>query len=140
MENMTSYFQTRMEAFGSYSNIVWTRFNWFLTIHAGLIGYLINLNQKASAPFWGINELKFLGLSLGLLWLILGYEDQNSLDRHKKRLKCIESDLLMNLINKEMIQKEGKWPIEREHSFRQTSLLILFPILTCIIWVWFLIK
>lgn len=66
MENMASYFQTRMEAFGSYSNIVWTRFNWFLTIHAGLIGYFINLNQTASVPFWGVKELKLLGIMLSL--------------------------------------------------------------------------
>lgn len=109
MENLASYFQIRMEAFGSYSNIVWTRFNWFLTIHAGLIGYLISMNQKTSLPFWGAKELKLLGLLLSLLWLILGYEDKGSLKRHKDRLENIETDLL-DTMKKENLKQKARNP------------------------------
>lgn len=121
------YYEIKMNGFGSFSTVVWSRFNWFLTIELAVLSVYLKfmtgeLKQVAHLEFF------IAGLIVTSLWLILGIEDFMSHRRTKERLNKLEDDI-SELLNKDIENSPSKF-------WGQSLMLIITPILLGGFWVY----
>lgn len=128
---LCSVFQTRMNAFSNYSNQVWNRFNWLLTLQVGIAGLFLTNYSSASDSSKGTI---ILALMVCILWLLMGIEDWKNLKQHSERVKICH----VHITNKIEPFAEGISEHTQSNpgvfSFRQTWLLFLFPSISLIGW------
>lgn len=132
LNNLCSVFQTRMAAYSNYSNQVWNRFNWLLTLQVGIAGFYIN--NSLTSP----NSTKkaiFLALTVCILWLLMGIEDYFGLKRSYEKVKACNKIIVEKMdISKAEAKELEQVKDERKLAFRQTSLLYVFPATTLLAW------
>ena len=131
--DLIHYYETRMNAFSAYSNLVWNRFNWFITLQVIIFGFLFT--QQTSVNKSEIVEIgiPIVSIVISILWLVMGVEDYISLKRHGRKTTTIEINI-KNILNSTNIMKthteeRGKF------NFKQSLLLIISPILAMFTWV-----
>ena len=133
LNSLCSVFQTRMGAFSNYSNQVWNRFNWLLTLQVGIAGFFLTNHSSDS---YSSKATIFLALLICILWLLMGIEDRKNLKKHSERVETCHQKIL------EEINPKGIKALrdESQGNFSQTSLLYLFPAISMIGWVIVILK
>ena len=126
LNDLTSLYHTRMYVQAEYSKLIWKRFNWFLAIEAGLIGLYFT---KSVLTHQLMMYAPIIGMSIAILWLIMGQEDQKSAQKHKRKGRQIENIILYNHLD--AIEKKK----ETHTSWRQTNILWGVPLLISIFWI-----
>lgn len=128
---LCSVFQTRMEAYSNYSNQVWNRFNWLLTLQTGIAGFFISNFSSSAGSAKGVI---FLAIIVCVFWLLLGIEDFYGLKKQSERVKSCQKIIIERL---EPFEK-GVLELQKENpkflNFRQTSLLFFLPLVVLIAW------
>lgn len=128
---LCSVFQTRMEAYSNYSNQVWNRFIWLLTLQTGIAGFFISNFSSSAGSAKGVI---FLAIVVCVFWLLLGIEDFYGLKKQSERVKSCQKIIIERL---EPFEK-GVLELQKENpkilNFRQTSLLFFLPLVVLIAW------
>lgn len=128
---LCSVFQTRMEAYSNYSNQVWNRFNWLLTLQTGIAGFFLSNFSSSAGSAKGVI---FLAIVVCVFWLLLGIEDFYGLRKQSERVKSCQKIIIARL---EPFEK-GVLELQKENprflNFRQTSLLFFLPLVVLIAW------
>jgi len=119
---------------------MWTRFNFFLTIHSGLFFGTVVASEKDK--WW----IPFFGILVALLWYVFGAQDRFLVDLYRKEIEqaaeIIKSKYELSdynyigqtenmagiQINKEIYQ----W---RSKSFSTTKLAAMFPLAILVLWI-----
>ena len=134
LNDLLYYYEVRMSVLSEYSDRVWNRFNWFLTFQLAIFGFYFSHLEKNSTQTINLIEIPMIGVFLVILWLLMGFEDYLSMQRHSKRVKDVEGSV------EEHFHKNGfsfgKHKINRLIRFRQTWLLFVFPAIVFAIWLW----
>jgi len=146
-EHLLSLLQIRTDALIQYSQRIWTLFNWFLTLHVAMVGYYFGIIQAKNLTL----AIPLMGVVLSFLWLLIGIEDYQTFLKHKKIKKAIEGKVaermsltkVFNEIKKKNKSEKGKNESEEQNKseeeknkFNQTHMLMIFPILTCVFWIY----
>lgn len=128
---LCSVFQTRMEAYSNYSNQVWNRFNWLLTLQTGIAGFFLSNFSSSAGSAKGVI---FLAIVVCVFWLLLGIEDFYGLRKQSERVQSCQKIIIARL---EPFEK-GVLELQKENprflNFRQTSLLFFLPLVVLIAW------
>ncbi|WP_143169336.1 RipA family octameric membrane protein [Vibrio quintilis] len=130
---LVHYYEVRMVALSEYSDRVWNRFNWFMTVEVAAFGFFFSQAGKIASQSLLQNGIPLVGIIVALLWGLLGAEDYVSMRKHGKITTDVEQKV------KEQFERIGlTFDVEVRKSFvnfRQTWLLFLFPCLVAISWV-----
>ncbi len=119
---------------------MWTRFNFFLTIHSGLFGATVLSNDKDK--WW----IPFFGILIAILWYIFGAQDRYLVALYRKEVEQagIEVKLKYKLSDYNFIGqtenvtniKIGIQPYQwRCESLSTTKLAALFPLAILVLWI-----
>ncbi len=128
---LCSVFQTRMEAFSNYSNQVWNRFNWLLTLQTGIAGFFLsNISSTANSA----SSIIILAIFICFFWLLLGIEDFYGLKNHSGRVKLCQKIIVSRIQSHEKEFSELEIEDSQIIKFKQTSLLFIFPATILIAW------
>ena len=132
LSDVIHYYEVRMSALSEYSDRVWNRFNWLLTLQLAIFGfYFSQIDKSASFAIFKLG-VPIVGIVVAILWLVMGAEDYVSMRKHGKRTDEVENKL-RDLFSNENI--EFNFQARRSFiSFRQTWLLFIFPALIIISW------
>lgn len=126
MNALVHYYEARVLALSEYSGLVWNRFNWFVTLQVAIFGFYFAQFGKTTSQYLLEYGAPFVGMTIALIWTVMGAEDRKSQTKHGKITKDIESRIRESLNFK---------PLEQGSSyFRQTRLLVLFPCLVLGAW------
>jgi len=138
IDSLLHYYEVRMYALSEYSERVWIRFNWFLTLQLAVFGLYSNRLEKITSQAIMASGLPIIGIALALLWFLLGAEDYVSAKKHGARTNEVEKKV------KEFFFNQG---IDFDVSvrttfvgFRQTWLLFAFPVFIVIAWLFIVVK
>jgi len=131
LENLIHFYEVKMNGFSAYSNIVWGRFNWFLTLELALIGFFFTQADKYSN--YGFLEylIPFAGLTISVIWGAMGFTDFHSVNRQKNFTVELSEAVYSAL--EPVYRREGENGTETD-LMRQTRLLYLLPILVVCVW------
>jgi hypothetical protein len=132
------YYEVRMMALSEYSDRVWNRFNWFMTVEVASFGFFFTQVEKISSQSLLQNGIPTVGIAIAVLWSLMGAEDYISLRKHGKRTTEVERQV------EEKFKKSGldlEVDVRKSFiNFRQTWLLFFFPCLVVIAWVVIFVK
>jgi len=136
--DLISYYEIRMAALSEYSDRVWNRFNWFLTLELSTFGFFLSqLEKAASQPLLGYG-IPIIAIIVSSIWALMGAEDYISMKKHGKIVTKLEEYV------KDIFLQQGfnfEVSIQRSFlNFRQTSLLFLFPIFLEFLWLAIIIQ
>ena len=121
------YYEVKMNAFTSYSAAVWNRFNWILTLQLGAFGLFFTEIMGVRDNIGASNIFQLLGILICILWVLVGYHDFKTLDKHKVVVKKIEDKIKVKI--------PDSWPeVDVKTFFRQSRLLYLFPLPLIVLW------
>ncbi|ETR67061.1 MAG: hypothetical protein OMM_12003 [Candidatus Magnetoglobus multicellularis str. Araruama] len=126
------YYEVRMNALSEYSDRVWNRFNWFLTLQLAIFGFYFTQIDKLSLQPLIAKGIPIVGITISVLWCLMGAEDYVSMRKHGKRTLEVE-----NKVKEAFLQEKYDFEVSVRRSFirfRQTWLLFLFPILVTGAW------
>ena len=132
LSDVIHYYEVRMSALSEYSDRVWNRFNWFLTLQLAIFGFYFSQLDKITLFSFFKSGVPIIAIIVALLWVVMGVEDYISMRKHGKRKNEVEKHVNRLFKNQDIIFK-----FQAQKSFirfRQTWLLFLFPILTAISW------
>lgn len=132
LSDLIHYYEVRMTALSEYSDRVWNRFNWFLTLQIAILGFFLSQIEKiATQPFLAYG-VPIVGVVVAGIWALMGAEDYVSMRKHGKRTTTVEERV------KDKFLRQGfDFEVSVRKSFlhfRQTSLLFLFPLFVAILW------
>lgn len=132
IESILYYYEVKMQGLGSYSNIVWSRFNWFLTLELALLGFLFT--QAANFPSYNMLKIViwFAGVLVSIFWLTLGRLDYSSLERHSERGRELNNIIVDSLPSLPPTLKSKN--IHDKSHFRQTKILFILPGALIVCW------
>jgi hypothetical protein len=102
LKDLTSYYHTKMYILAEYSKLIWKRFNWFLAIEVGLLSLYFTKKSDISL----ITYIPYLGIFFAILWGLMGFQDQSTVQKHKKKGKRIENIIKYNFLNNKNIKSE----------------------------------
>ena len=131
LEPSLTYFEIRMMAFTSYSDRVWNRFNWLLTLELAILGFYFSNLDKITQNILLARGIPSVGLIVAVLWFLMGVEDTISLRKHRLIIQYVENSIRKTLAR-------HSWKTDHSRSsfrFRQNWLLFVFPILTIGGWI-----
>lgn len=138
LAELVHYYEVRMMALSEYSDRVWNRFNWFMTVEVASFGFFFTQAEKLSSQLLLQNGIPLVGIAIAILWSLMGVEDYLSLRKHGKRTTEVENQV------KGKFKAAGlDFEVEVRKSFinfRQTWLLFLFPCLVVVSWVVVFVK
>ncbi len=147
IEGLLHFYEIKMQGMGSYSSIVWSRFNWFVTLELALLGFLIT--KSGNLPEYDTLKLVILvaGVIVSAFWLILGILDYRSLGRHSESIRTLSFKIekilgLIDSTTSNTTVKKGPTSLitKMKRFFRQTVLLCVLPLVFIIcwgaVWVW----
>ena len=112
-----------------------------------MVGYYFGIIQAKNLTL----AIPLMGVVLSFLWLLIGFKDYQSFFKHKEIKKAIEGKvaermLLLEVFNefeKQNKSEEGKNEFEKQNNnrkvkleFNQTHMLMIFPLLTCLFWIY----
>ena len=89
LSDLIHYYEVRLTALTDYSDRVWNRFNWFLTLQLATLGFFFSqFEQIAVQPLmaWGV---PIVGAIVAGIWSLMGAEDYASMRNHGKRTKAL---------------------------------------------------
>jgi len=134
LSNLISLYEIIMNAQIQYSQRVWTLFNWFLTIHIGIAGFYLIQNVESSS----FTLIPIIALIISTLWIFIGYEDYNSMNKHNKKRKAIEDEVIAKIKDCIELTKPNRLGEDdksaRITKIRQTWALVIFPIIVFVFW------
>jgi len=134
--DLIHYYEVRMKALSEYSDRVWNRFNWFLTLQLAILGFFLSQIEKtATQPFLAYG-VSIVGVVIAGIWALMGAEDYVSMRKHGKRTVVVEER-----VKDEFLRQGVDFEVSVRKSFldfRQTSLLFLFPLFVAILWLFVL--
>ena len=119
-----------MTALSEYSNHIWNRFNWFMTIEVAAFGLVFSKFEDLNNT-----NLQIIGVPCILMasvWFLMGLEDSRSMRKHTHKAKEVE-----RLVREEFAKGdlEFRFPeISKVSRFRQTWLLFILPLLVFLAW------
>lgn len=132
LAELVHYYEVRMMALSEYSDRVWNRFNWFMTVEVAAFGFFFSQAEKLSSQSLLQIGIPLVGIAIALLWALMGAEDYISLRKHGKRTNEVEQRV------KEQFKSIAlTFDVDVRTSFinfRQTWLLFLFPCLVVVSW------
>lgn len=130
--DLIHYYEVRMTALSEYSDRVWNRFNWFLTLHLATLGFFLSQIEKIATQPLLAYGVPVVGVVVAGIWALMGAEDYVSMRKHGKRTTAVEERV------KDTFLLQGfDFEVSARKSFlnfRQTSLLFLFPLVVAILW------
>lgn len=133
LDSLISFLEIQMVARGGYSDQIWNRFNWILTLQLGLVAFFFSRSQTTlSEPVLSVG-VPAVGALVALLWLLMGAEDYASIRRHNRTVRNTEQ-----LIRQQFQDIGIEIPVLGEKHpfrFRQNWLLFFFPMLILIAWI-----
>ena len=132
ISDVVHYYEVRMSALSDYSNGVWNRFNWFLTLQLAIFGFYFSQSNKIGEISLFESGVPIVGVIVAILWLIMGAEDFISMNKHGKKTTKVE-DRVLELLSEQNIKFNFKVK-KSVIRFRQTWLLFLFPALLIASW------
>ena len=130
--DLTQYYRIRMSALSKYSNIVWNRFNWFLTLSVAIFGLYFNKIEQSSYYLFKYG-IPTIGIVLSILWFLMGIEDYFTLQSHKKKVSKINK-----YIKDSFAEGNIDIGIEKRNffiNFSQSILLYVYPLISILSWV-----
>jgi hypothetical protein len=132
LSDLIHYYEVRLTALTDYSDRVWNRFNWFLTLQLATLGFFFSqFEQIAVQPFmaWGV---PIVGAIVAGIWSLMGAEDYVSMRNHRKRTNLVEERVKDQFLRRGVDFTD---PVRKRFlRFSQTSLLFLFPLLVAGLW------
>lgn len=132
LSEVIHYYEIRMSALSEYSDRVWNRFNWLLTLQLAIFGFYFSQIDKSASVAIFKSGVPIIGIVVAILWLVMGAEDYVSMKKHGKRTAEVENKVKELFSNENM---EFNFQARRSFiSFRQTWLLFVFPALIIISW------
>jgi hypothetical protein len=119
---------------------MWTRFNFFLTIHSGLFFGTVVASEKDK--WW----IPFFGILVALLWYVFGAQDRFLVDLYRKEIEQVAENIKSkyalldynyigqteNVTNIKVPSDIHQW---RSKSFSTTKLAALFPLAVLLLWI-----
>ena len=133
LSDLIHYYEVRMTALSEYSDRVWNRFNWFLTLQLAILGFFFTqIDKLVSHPFVA-KGVPVVGVVVAVLWALMGAEDYFSMRKHGKRTTEVELR-----VKESFLRKGFDFEIAVRKSFinfGQTWLLFLFPLVVVFLWV-----
>lgn len=131
--DLIHYYEVRMSALSEYSDRVWNRFNWLLTLQLAICGfYFSQLEKLASFSVFKLG-VPFIGFVLAILWMIMGAEDFVSMRKHANKTTEVENKAMV-LFSRQGVEFNNQAK-KSFINFRQTWLLFIFPALIILSWV-----
>ena len=132
LSDLIYYYEVRMAAFSEYSDCVWNKFNWFLTLHLATLGFFLSqIDKLATQPLLSYG-VPIVGVVIAAIWALMGAEDYVSMRNHRTRTTKVEEKVkekfLRNGFDFEVSVPKGSF------KFSQTSLLFIFPLFVAILW------
>ncbi len=135
-DNLISILQIRTDALIKYSQRIWTLFNWFLTLQVAILGYYFRTMQLDSHTL----AVPIVGLTLSVLWLLIGINDFKSFNKHKSVKTEIEKKVSKNLnISNLLGYNQSEKEQNKKFEFRQTYMLMIFPIIVFLLWLYIVV-
>lgn len=132
LSDLIHYYEVRMMALSEYSDRVWNRFNWFMTVEVAIFGFFFSQVDKIVLQSLLHNGIPLVGITIALLWSLMGAEDYVSMRKHGKRTTEVEWQVM------ERFKDSGlSFEVQVRKSFvnfRQTWLLFVFPCLVVVAW------
>ena len=132
LSDVIHYYEVRMSALSQYSDRVWNRFNWFLTLQLAISGFYFSQLEKLASFSIFKSGIPIIGFVVAILWLIMGAEDFVSMRKHGKRTTEVENKV------KALFSRQGvDFNAQARKSFinfRQTWLLFIFPAFIILSW------
>jgi hypothetical protein len=93
LNDLLKYYEVKMSALSAYSDCVWTRFNWFLTLQLAFLGFFFTQIDQLSIKLLLAKGIPVVGIVVAALWALMGAEDYFSMQRHRIRTKLIDSKI-----------------------------------------------
>lgn len=132
LSDVIHYYEVRMSALSEYSDRVWNRFNWLLTLQLAISGFYFSQLDKLASFSVFKSGVPIIGFVVAILWLIMGAEDFVSMRKYGKRTTEVENKV------KTLFSRQGvDFNSQARKSFvnfRQTWLLFIFPALIIFSW------
>jgi hypothetical protein len=131
LAELLQYYEVRMLALSEYSDRVWNRFNWFMTVEVATFGFFFSQAESVASQSILRAGVPGVGAVIALLWILMGAEDFVSLGKHGRRTKEVERQV------QDAFRHQGatfEAEAQRGLKFRQTWLLFLFPSLVALAW------
>lgn len=88
------YYRNMRERLTSQGNRLWTRFHYFLTIEAAMMGAFILVPEGLSAG-WRFVGLPLIGLCWSTVWFMIAANDLWFYEERYKRLKVFEKEQIV---------------------------------------------
>lgn len=133
LAELVHYFQVRSQALSDYSTRTWQRFNWFMTVHLGGFGLVLsNWAKNPSGEWYGLVAV-VLALT-ALLWMALGYEDFQQMQRVTDECKHIEEHVTAQLAQQYAYAAFARQPKRALLGFHHARIIYLFPLFIMLGW------
>lgn len=131
-ESESQIYSAKLNLFDSYINRAWQRFNWFITIMFAWISIILSNYEKIQNHQKIIILWSLSGFILSLVWVIIGYEDDKSIQKYGKQIKKFEKNLLSKIDKTylDLNNNQGK-----KKNIRQTGWLFWIPLFFIIGWI-----
>jgi uncharacterized membrane protein len=137
IDKLISIYGIRLSALGGYSDRIWKRFYWLLTIQVALFGFIFSKLEQSNTNLLLGKAILPIGLFIAFLWLLLCIEDYFSLKKYAKEMKKIEEYLYNYFQQNELSFHETKRSLL---GFDQAWLLFISPIIILFMWGFIIFK
>ncbi|MCU0286511.1 MAG: hypothetical protein MUF15_08925 [Acidobacteria bacterium] len=97
-EIILEHYRALRERFVTQGNRLWTRFHYFLTIEAAILGVFLTKTFTTSVS-WSECGILFLGLLWSILWFIIGAQDLWFYEQALERLDEFELNYIISNID-----------------------------------------
>ena len=99
-----------------------------------MVGYYFGIIQAKNLTL----AIPLMGVVLSFLWLLIGFKDYQSFFKHKEIKKVIEGKVAERMLLLEVFNEFEKQNNNRKVKleFNQTHMLMIFPMLTCVFWIY----
>jgi hypothetical protein len=97
-EIVLEHYRALRERFVTQGNRLWTRFHYFLTLEAAILGVYLTKTFTTSVS-WSECGIFYLGLFWTLLWFIIGAQDLWFYEQSRKKLDAFKSKYIVSQIH-----------------------------------------
>ena len=135
--DLMHFYEVRMLALSEYSDRVWNRFNWFMTLQVAIFGFFFSQATTSENKQFFEYGIPLIGIVIALLWSLMGIEDYISLKKHKKLTNQVGTHAVNIFINSGLEFTLNK---NKSDKFHQSWLLFIFPLSIVTIWAYVYVK
>lgn len=126
------YYEIRMSALSVYSELVWNRFNWLLTLQVAIASFFLTRHGDEAVGVVQTWRVPAVGMTVSIVWGLMGLGDFRSLQRIRGKTKQINRELQKLFPHHVALPGSGEL---NPHKPSQTWLLFCLPAFTAVLWV-----